>query len=178
MKAARALLCWSLASAGCGREPHRRIIETDDGRLENRAYTLVEPGSLRSNGYRIWGSGSFVVVEPLPEVHGTSTYHFGVRLGPQSAVTFVTHASATLEQGIELEVRQEGATLRHPGGEEDVSDALAPAVREGEIAFCTYVLKTLAREAPAWSSGTRRRLTSASWPHRQLSRFSTPQRAA
>jgi hypothetical protein len=122
------LLC-AATLLGCGRRAHVRVFRAEQGTESRSAFELVEPGSLQSNGHAIWGSGSLVFAEPLPDIFGDNRYRFAFRLAPGASLAFVTHADAGLGGGLELALERPDAKgelhaeLRGPTVTHDVSDA-------------------------------------------------------
>lgn len=165
------LLCWA-TMLGCGRRAHVRVIETDRGTENGRAFELVEPGSLQTNGHAIWGTGSIVFAEPLPDIFGDNRYRFALRLPPGASVALVTHADAGLGGGLELGLERPAATgelhaeLRGTTLTHDVSDAFEALSGDGTLTLLVDVTN------PA--SGTPRVLVWNVSPSSDPSSLSTP----
>lgn len=91
--------------------------------------TILNPGSLRSEGNSLSGTGSVVFNQPLAGTASGQSYALTFRLEDGGSLTLHSNATNRLQNGIALRFERQGATLHvkllAAGAENDVSGAFA-----------------------------------------------------
>lgn len=99
--------------------------------------TILNPGSLRTDGSTVSGTGSLVVNQPLAGTASGQSYALAFRLEDGGSLTLQSNASNRLQGGVALRFERLGAALRVKllagGTENDVSDAFATLDATSEL---------------------------------------------
>ena len=99
--------------------------------------TILNPGSLRTDGGTLSGTGSVVVNQPLAGTASGQSYALQFRLEEGGSLTLYSNASNRLQNGLALRFDRKGTALRVKliagSTENDVSDAFAALDASGDI---------------------------------------------
>jgi hypothetical protein len=99
--------------------------------------TVLNAGSLRTDGSTLSGTGSVVLNQPLSGTASGQSYALAFRLEDGGSLTLQSNASNRLQNGIALHFQRNGAALSVKliagGAENDVSNAFATLDVTGEL---------------------------------------------